>query len=70
MPMYNLIEYNKNYSKTTRRLWNYYRNEPNSGVEGNINYSVEDSKSFDYKIRITRRLKAKKQRKKLKFLYH
>ena len=23
MPMYNLVEYSKNYSKTTGRLWNY-----------------------------------------------
>ena len=25
IPMYNLIEYSKNYSKTTRSLWNYFR---------------------------------------------
>ena len=25
MQMYNLIEYSKNYSKTSGRLWNYYR---------------------------------------------
>ena len=47
MPMYNLIEYSKNYSKTTGSLWNYYRNEPNSGAAGNINYSLKDSKLFD-----------------------
>ena len=34
MSMYNLIEYCKNYSKTTGSLWNYYRDEPNSGTEG------------------------------------
>ena len=38
MPMYNLIECSKNYSKTTGSLWNYYRDEPNSGAEGNINF--------------------------------
>ena len=27
MPMYNLLEYNKKYGKTTGSLWNYYRNE-------------------------------------------
>ena len=32
MPIYNLIEYSKNYRKTTGSLWNYYRNEPNSGA--------------------------------------
>ena len=25
MPMYNMIEYRKNYRKTTGRLWNYYK---------------------------------------------
>ena len=34
MPMYNLIEYSKNYLKTSGSLWNYYRDEPNSGAEG------------------------------------
>ena len=28
MPMYNLLEYNKNYKKTIGRLWNYHRDEP------------------------------------------
>ena len=28
----------------------------NQTVEGNINYSIKDSKSFDYKITITGRL--------------
>ena len=37
MPMYNLLEYRKNYRKTTGSLWNYYRDELNSGVVGNIN---------------------------------
>ena len=27
MPMYNLIEYSKNYRKKTGSLWNYYRDE-------------------------------------------
>ena len=48
MPMYNLLEYSKNYRKTTESLWNYYSDKPNSGAEGNINYSFKDSKSFDY----------------------
>ena len=57
--MYNLIEYNKNYRKTTGSLWNYYRDEPNSGLGGdnkNKNYSINDSKSFDYKASITGKL--------------
>ena len=51
MPMCNLIEYSKNYSKTTGSLWNYYKDEPNSGVNNSINYSVWDSKSFDNKTK-------------------
>ena len=37
MPMYNMIEYSKNYLKTTEGLWNCYRDEPNSGAVGDIN---------------------------------
>ena len=55
--MYNLIEYSKSYRKTTGSLFNYFRDEPNSGIKGNnantINYSIKDSKSFDYKTSIT-----------------
>ena len=47
--MYNLPEYSKNYKKTTERLWNYYRDEPNSSTDNNITYSILNSKSFDYK---------------------
>ena len=46
-------ELGKNYSKTTVSLWNYYRDEPNSGAAGNINYSIKDSKSLNYKTNIT-----------------
>ena len=35
MPMYNLLEYSKNFRKTTGGLWNYYRGEPNSGTDDN-----------------------------------
>ena len=50
MPMYNLLEYSKNYSKTTGSFRNNYRDEPNSGrggVNNNIDYSIKDLKSFD-----------------------
>ena len=42
MPMYNLLGYSKNYKKTTGSSWSCYRNEPNSGVEGNTAYSIKD----------------------------
>ena len=32
MPMYNLIEYSGNYGKTSGRLWQYYRDEPNDNL--------------------------------------
>ena len=59
MPMYNFLEYSKNYRKTTGSLWNYYRDKPNSGADGennNVNYSIKDSKPFDYKTSITGKL--------------
>ena len=50
MSTYNLLEYSKNYKKTTGGLWNYYEDEPNSGTDANnITHSILNSKSFDYK---------------------
>ena len=44
MPMYNLLEYSKNYKKTTDSLWNYYRDEPNSSIDdNNITHSILNS---------------------------
>ena len=57
MPKYNLLEYSKNYEKTSGSLFNYYRDEPNEitiGAGSNaINISIRNSKSFDYKTKIT-----------------
>ena len=35
MLMYNLLEYSKNYKKTTGILWNYYRDEPSNPLSSN-----------------------------------
>ena len=45
MPMYNLIEYSDNYSKTSEGLWQYYKDEPND--------NLANSKSFKSKVKIT-----------------
>ena len=62
MPMYNLLEYSKNYEKTTGSLFNYYRDEPSEAEIANdygaINISIRNSKSFDYKTEITGSLDA------------
>ena len=51
MPTYNLLEYSKNYRKTAGGLWNYYRDEPNSGANDNkIIHSILSSESFDCKF--------------------
>ena len=39
MPMYNLLEYCKNYRKTTGNIWNYYRDETSNSLSS-------DSESF------------------------
>ena len=46
MPMYNLLEYRKNYKKMTGSLWNYYRDEPTNPLSSN-------SESSKYKNYIT-----------------
>ena len=62
MPMYNFLEYSKNYEKTSGSLFNYYRDEPNEAEivndNGAINISIRNSKSFDYKTEITGSLDA------------
>ena len=62
VPMYNLLEYSKNYEKTSGSLFNYYRDEPKDHDEGDgnnaINISVRGSKSFDYKTKIVGSLAA------------
>ena len=45
MPMYNLIEYSDNYSKTSGSLWQYYKDDPND--------NLTDSESFKSKVKIT-----------------
>ena len=41
MPMYHLIEYSDNYSKTSGSLWQYYRDDPSD--------NLTDSESFKSK---------------------
>ena len=55
MPMYNLLEYSKNYSKISASLWNYYRDELTDETNDNNgpNKNVINSKSFKYKTSIT-----------------
>ena len=45
MPMYNLIEYSDNYSKTSGSLWQYYKDDPND--------NLTDSESFKSKVKRT-----------------
>ena len=47
MPMYNLLEYSQNYSMTSGRLCNYYRDEIDE-----IHDKASDDKSFEYKTKI------------------
>ena len=54
MPMYNLLEYSKNYRKTIGSLYNYYRDKL-SNDNDNINFrniKVVNSNSFKYKNKI------------------
>ena len=45
MSMYNLIEYCDNYSKTSRSLWQYYKDDPND--------NLANSESFKSKVKVT-----------------
>ena len=45
MPMYQLIECSDNYSKTSRSLWRYYKDDPND--------NIANSESFKSKVKTT-----------------
>ena len=55
MPMYNLLEYSKNYRKTIGSLYNYYRDELSDDNNPNNfpNTNVVNSNAFEYKNKIT-----------------
>ena len=54
MPVYNLIEYSDNYSKTSGSLWQYYKDIPavddNGDIEDFDGANATDSFSFKTKI--------------------
>ena len=55
MSMYNLLEYSKNYRKTVRSLYNYYRDELSDDADDNDfdNIKIVNSNTFKYKNKIT-----------------
>ena len=61
IPIYNLLEYSKNYRKTTGSFWNYCKGEPNNpplidDEPPTVNYNADpitNSESFKYKSSIT-----------------
>ena len=56
MPMYNLIQYSKNYRKTAGSLWNYYKDKLSDDTNinnNNLNKNVINSESFKHKISIS-----------------
>ena len=55
MPIYNLLEYSKNYRKTLGSLYNYYRDELSDDADDNnfANINVVNSEACKYKNKIT-----------------
>ena len=52
MPMYNLIEYSDNYSKTCGSLWQYCRDEPFLDDNGDIaDFPADDNNSASFKFK-------------------
>ena len=54
MPMYNLIEYSDKYLKTSRSLWQYFRDEPSFNDNNVLNSFPGNSTSFNFNQKITR----------------
>ena len=57
MPMYNLIEYSDNYSKTSGSLWQYYKDIPAADATNDntiVNFNGNSTtNSFNFKAKIT-----------------
>ena len=52
MPMYNVIEYSNAYSKTTRCLWQHYRDEPALDNNGSIiDFPDDNNNSASFKLK-------------------
>ena len=60
MPMYNLIEYSDNYSKTSGSLWQYWKDEPSD--------NLANSESFKSKVKITRNTPADGNKKDVEII--
>ena len=72
MPMYILIEYSDNYSKTSGSLWQYYRVETvldANGAIGNFPADNNNNAFFKFKTKITGR-KENDGTKNVKKWYH
>ena len=69
MSMYNLLYYSKNFRKTTRSFWNYYRDEPNIGYNNDgrdrIFYPIRGSEGFNYETKFVGNLPAGRYRAEL-----
>ena len=53
--MYNLIKHSDVYSKSSGSLWQYYKDEPAIGDDGNIDFPANNNNgnSFQFKQKIT-----------------
>ena len=60
MPMYNLIEYNDDYSKISGSLWQYYKDEPND--------NIADSDSLKSKVKRTGKTNADRNTKNVEII--
>ena len=72
MLIYNLLQYRKNYSKTTGSFWNYYRDEPNSGSgrEDKNKLFNQRFKIFLLQNKYYRKIRRQQHRKKMKLFRH
>ena len=54
MPMYNLIEYSDNSSKTSGSLWKYYKDIPAINNNAIVDFTDDNlTDSFNFKVKMT-----------------
>ena len=55
--MYNLIEYSNNYSETSGRLWQYYKDEPSDNLTNSESFKFNSKQEEPLTMTIHRMLK-------------
>ena len=61
MPMYNLIKHSDVYSKSSGNLWQYYKDEPAIGDDGNNDFPANNNNGNSFQFKQKKKQDCRKQ---------